>query len=112
MMDKDYPITVGWLRPGVIIKNRRLNDGYFILNVRDHYIFGSGVIAEHRLVMIEKLGRKLRRGEIVHHSEFKRTTYNHPDNLEVLTADASRKKLTASQLKRWRKTKRERRREP
>lgn len=39
---------------------------------------------EHRRVMEEKLGRRLRPNEIVHHkNEIKRD--NHPDNLEVMT---------------------------
>jgi hypothetical protein len=38
----------------------------------------------HRVVAEEKLGRKLKKGEIVHHKDGDKWN-NHPDNLEVMT---------------------------
>lgn len=38
----------------------------------------------HRVVMEEKLGRKLKSGEIVHHIDGNRRN-NHPDNLQLVT---------------------------
>lgn len=39
---------------------------------------------QHRVVMEKKLGRKLLKGEIVHHVDNDKHN-NHPDNLEVMT---------------------------
>jgi len=39
---------------------------------------------QHRVVMEKKLGRKLRKGEIVHHVDHNKKN-NHPDNLQVMT---------------------------
>lgn len=41
----------------------------------------------HRVVMEEKLGRKLRPGEIVHHIDEDKTN-NHPDNLQLFASQA------------------------
>lgn len=38
---------------------------------------------QHRVVMERKLGRKLRKGEIVHHIDHNKKN-NHPDNLQVI----------------------------
>ena len=38
---------------------------------------------EHRTVAEEKLGRKLKKGEVVHHIDGNKRN-NHPDNLEVM----------------------------
>lgn len=39
---------------------------------------------EHRVIAEEKIGRKLKRGEIVHHIDGNKAN-NHPDNLQVMT---------------------------
>lgn len=59
------------------IGDRWLNDsGYVLIKTED------GIIAEHRVVMSEKLGRPLRKGESVHHKNGIRTD-NSPENLEL-----------------------------
>ncbi|KKN31726.1 hypothetical protein LCGC14_0821110 [marine sediment metagenome] len=50
--------------------------GYFVIRVDGHYV------AEHRYVMEQMLGRKLRKGEMVHHKDGNKTN-NAPQNLEV-----------------------------
>lgn len=49
------------------IKNKFYNKGYIMLRIKNHPIFGSGKISEHRLLMIEKLQRNLDKNEHVHH---------------------------------------------
>lgn len=39
---------------------------------------------QHRIIMEKKLGRKLIKGEIVHHIDHNKKN-NHPDNLQVMT---------------------------
>lgn len=46
-----------------------------------------GQVREHRVVMEQKLGRPLQRGEVVHHIDGNRAN-NHPDNLEVYENNA------------------------
>jgi hypothetical protein len=47
----------------------------------------SGYVAEHRLVMEQKLGRFLERDEVVHHIDGN-IKNNHPNNLEVFQSNA------------------------
>lgn len=64
-------------RTRVEVNKYRRRDGY--IHVRNE----EGVfIAEHRLIMEKKIGRKLRRGETVHHIDGKRDN-NAPENLEL-----------------------------
>ena len=44
------------------------------------------MMAEHRLVMEEKLGRLLLPSEVVHHKDGNKTN-NHPDNLELFSSN-------------------------
>jgi hypothetical protein len=57
---------------------------------------------EHRVVMEEKLGRRLLPGEIVHHKD-ENTRNNDPDNLELLPSQSDHAKVHAfgSKGKRW-----------
>jgi len=59
--------------------------GYIMIYMPDHPRCDSkGYIYEHRLVMECKLGRPLKRTEIVHHKD-RNTTNNNEDNLEIMT---------------------------
>lgn len=51
-----------------------------------------GAVHAHRIVAEKKLGRKLRKGEIVHHRDHDRRNYR-PDNLEVLPSQSAHAKL-------------------
>ena len=61
------------------------SNGYIIVRVGvDHHLADvRGYAYEHRLVAEEKIGRRLRDGEIVHHVDGEKTN-NDPGNLEVL----------------------------
>ena len=52
-----------------------------------HAVKGGKYVAEHRLVMEEKLGRYLTRKEVVHHVDGDRQN-NHPDNLMMFPTNA------------------------
>jgi hypothetical protein len=85
-VDKYHAIKRGWLRPVEVRLKRKDKDGYWLITVVDHYIVGTTRIYEHRLVMAEKLGRRLTSKEHVHHDKIKRRTYNHPLNLKILSS--------------------------
>lgn len=69
-------------RTGEACKGGRVtNGGYDYIFLPNHpYATNKGYILESHLVMEEKIGRYLQKGEIVHHID-KNPTNNHPDNL-------------------------------
>jgi hypothetical protein len=111
-LDPNVPIAQGWIKP-VKVRGRRLNkSGYVWISVVDHYIVGTCTILEHRLVLAEKIGRKLNNDEVPHHDKVRDTTYNHPDNLVLMNwgehiglhnkarmvSEETRAKMSASRL--------------
>lgn len=67
-------------------------NGYWLVwqashpHARSKRIHGSGYVAEHRLVMEQKLGRYLDPREVVHHIDGNPEN-NHPDNLELFASN-------------------------
>ena len=68
---------------------RMLDKSGYVLVYRPghHEANRHGQVREHRIVMAQKLGRPLQRGEVVHHIDGNRAN-NHPDNLEVYENNA------------------------
>lgn len=60
---------------------------YWLVRMPDHPLANGGYIQEHRLVMEEKIGRHLRKGEVVHHIDGD-SLNNHPDNLQLFASNA------------------------
>lgn len=60
------------------------SNGYILVKVgKSHHLSDvRGYAYEHRVVAEKKIGRRLRRGEVVHHIDHKKTN-NHPSNLKV-----------------------------
>lgn len=62
--------------------------GYKLIYMPDYYCAtNKGYVAEHRYVAEQKLGRRLKKGEIVHHIDRNRLN-NDPDNLMVFKTAA------------------------
>lgn len=61
------------------------SNGYVLIRVgKDHHLADvRGYAYEHRLIAEQKLGRRLRPGEIAHHDRDHDRTNNAPDNIEV-----------------------------
>lgn len=72
---------------------RRLNhNGYVEIFLPEHHrARGNGYVFEHILVAEEKIGRRLLRGEQVHHIDHNKTN-NNPDNLQVMSASEHAKR--------------------
>lgn len=63
----------------------QMNDGSALLDTGAGVSYRKvGQRHEHRRVAEEKIGRPLRRGEIVHHRDLNKRN-NHPDNLVITT---------------------------
>lgn len=69
-------------------------NGYVYIKLHDHpeAKSGRGYVLEHRVVAELKIGRRLRRGEAVHHLNRIRTD-NRPENLEVVESNSAHQKL-------------------
>lgn len=68
------------------------SNGYVLIRVgKDHHLADvRGYAYEHRLVAEQKLGRRLKPGELVHHKNEVKTD-NSPDNLEVVSSISEHK---------------------
>lgn len=66
--------------------------GYVLVRVgiEHHLADVRGYAYEHRLVAEGKIGRRLKRGEVVHHIDGVKTN-NAPSNIEILTAAEHRR---------------------
>lgn len=70
-------------------------DGYVLIRMPSHPQAVHGYVRKHRLVMEQKLGRPLKRHEVVHHKN-KNKKDNRPSNLSLFSSNAAH---LASELK-------------
>jgi len=76
-----------------LYKGRIKRTGYWYLHRPNHPNAGKqGYVAEHRIVMEQKIGRILDKHEAVHHID-EDITSNHPDNLELYDTHGLHTKL-------------------
>lgn len=69
--------------------------------VGHHLADGQGYVREHRLVMEQKLGRRLLPGEVVHHVDNDRSN-NDPENLELFSSNGDHLRGTrAGRVPNW-----------
>ena len=78
-------------------------DGYVMVYMPDHHEANyKGLVREHRLVMEEKLGRKLKKAEVVHHKRKSFPADNRPSNLQLFSSHAEHMRHETTSFKRKR----------
>jgi len=81
------------LKISVVKGGRNVVFGHGYIQVYRPDLFDAnswGYVGEHRLIMENKLGRKLRHGEIVHHIDFDKIN-NNPNNLSIFNSHSEHK---------------------
>ena len=66
-----------------------MNGRYITIKVKDHPFLPDGYMFEHRYKMANKLGRKLKRSEVVHHKNGKPKD-NRLSNLQLFNSNGER----------------------
>lgn len=68
--------------------NQILQDKYMVIYLPNHHLAkADGYVYVHRMVAEEKLGRRLKKGETVHHKDENKLN-NSPDNMMVFKSNA------------------------